>query len=90
MNTKVFVSVIVIFVVGACFLYWKYQGKFNKKWQIIFVMCIFIGLTFLVYIMAKSSLKNDIENPKNIQAVPSKYSVIKISDFIDTDEIDSN
>nr|WP_312577151.1 DUF2812 domain-containing protein [Sedimentibacter sp.] len=90
LNTKLSVLAILLFVVCSCYIYMKIRDVLNKKWEILFISGIFIGITILVYIMARISLYEYNDNPKSIQIVPEQYSIIRISDFIDTKEIDNN
>jgi len=89
-NTKSLFIAIIVFSVCSCIIYNIYKDKVNKKGQIIFILGIFIGVTILVYLMAKISLIDDINNPNDLQNVPEKYSIIKISDFSEINEIDYN
>lgn len=89
-NIKLSVVAILGFVVCSCFLYIRVKEELNKKWKMFFVSSIFIGITILVYFMSRISLDEYTYNPRGIQIISNKYSVINISDFIDTSEIDSN
>lgn len=84
------ISVLAI-VVCCCALYMKFKRKTSKTVKILSIFSIFAGITILIYIIAQTSLNNEINNPNDdIQIISYKYPVIKISDFTDIDEIDSN
>jgi len=89
-TTKSLFIAIIVFAVCSCIIYNIYKDKVNKKGQIIFILSIFIGITILVYLMAKISLYDDINNPNDLQTVPEKYSIIRISDFSEINEINYN
>jgi len=89
-TTKSLFILIIVFAVCSCFVYNIYKDKFNKTGHMIFILGIFIGITILVYLMAKISLYDDINNPNDLKTVPDKYSIIRISDFSEIKEIEYN
>ena len=89
-TTKSLFISIILFSVCSCIIYNLFIDKVNKTGQIVFIISIFLGITILVYLMAQISLSEDINNPKGIQNVPEKYSIMRISDFSEINEIDYN
>lgn len=90
LNIKLSVLAILGFVIFSCFIFVRIKEDLNKKMQVVFISSIFIGITILVYSMSSISLDEYAKNPNGIITIPDRYSVIKISDFIDTNEIDGN
>ncbi|MBP1926146.1 hypothetical protein J2Z76_002010 [Sedimentibacter acidaminivorans] len=82
---------ITILSITVCCFYLYFKEKTSKTVKMLSIFSIFIGITILIYIMAQSSLSNEISNANDdIQIISYKYPVIKISDFADIGEIDSN
>ncbi|MBP1926147.1 hypothetical protein J2Z76_002011 [Sedimentibacter acidaminivorans] len=90
LNIKLSVLAILGFIIISCYIFVRIKEDLNKKWQVVFISSIFIGITILVYYMSSISLDEYAKNPNGIQVIPDKYSVIKISDFINTNKIDRN
>lgn len=89
-TTKSSIILILVFTIGGSLAYNKFKERINKTTKNVFIFSIFLGITILVYMMAQMSLNEEVNNPKGLQVVPEKYSIIKISDFSEIDEINDN
>lgn len=81
---------IVVVLVGSCIFYNRYSDKMKKAGKYSLVCSVFLVITVLLYIIVDLSLNENVSDQKNIVTVPEEYSIIKISDFSDIDEIDEN
>jgi len=76
--------IIALIIIGGT-LYDIYGVNISKKLRTVLLCAILTIITILLYIMSSISLSNYNKNGNNIQIVPEQYSVIKISDFADTE-----
>lgn len=89
-TTKSSIILILVFAIVSSLAFNKFKERINKPTKNVFIFSVFLGIAILVYMMAQMSLSEEVNNPKGLQAVPEKYSIIKISDFSEIDEINDN
>ncbi len=89
-TTKLLFLSIAVFVIYSLRFYIKFGDYINEKRKYIYMLLFFLFITLIIYSISKISLDIIDNNPKDLQVVPDKYVVLKISDFEDIYEIDSN
>lgn len=89
-TTKLLFISIAVFVVYSLRFYIKFSDYIIKKRKNGYIFLVFVFMTLIIYLISEISLNKIDNNPNDLQFVPEKYSVIKISDFADIEELEGN